>query len=395
MKRIILKKGKEKQPLNRHSYIFSGAVERSDNGISPGEVVRVNSYDGKFIAYGHFNSASGILVRLLEWKENTVIDEEWYRKKILSAIQLRGDLFNSDKTNVFRIIFSEGDFLPGLIVDKFKDLLVVQCHTSGMDRNKMLISQIFREMLPGIKVIYEKSDGDGRKMEGLDNSSGLLYGILPDDLTVKENGILFKIDVASQKTGFYTDQRENREVLKRYIKPGDSVLDLCCYSGGFGLNAALEKAGEITMCDISESAISLARENFRLNIEESSNFNFVVKDCFEYVRDLWREKKMFDIIIADPPKLMPRKKDEMRAVRAYKDLNFNTMKLVKPGGIMFTFSCSGNLSMERFKEMIAYSAKDARRTVQIVEQLHQAGDHPVSVNVPETEYLKGLVLRVT
>jgi 23S rRNA (cytosine1962-C5)-methyltransferase len=393
MKTAILLKGKEKQPLNRHSYIFSGAVGKIDKDISPGEVVRVISHDGRFIAYGHSNPTSGIVIRLLEWDEAVLVNEDWYRNKISSAIGLRKKLFDSKDTNAFRLIFSEGDLLPGLIVDKFADVLVLQSLTSGMDRDKDIIVGVLKELLPGVKCIYEKSDGDGRKMEGLNNSAGVIFGTLPDELTVKECGIAYKVDVRSQKTGFYTDQRTNRLELKKYVRPGDSVLDLFAFSGGFGLTAAVNGADKIVLCDSSAEALSAARANFDLN-GVTARAEFAAKDCFDFIRELYKAKDQFDVVIADPPKLMPKKKDEMRAMRAYKDLNFNAMKLVRPGGYMFTFSCSGNFTMEMFKEMIAYSAKDAKRTVQIISQLHQASDHPVSVSVPETEYLKGLVLRV-
>lgn len=392
MKIAILIKGKEKQPLNKHSYIFSGAVDKIDNDIAPGEVICVRTHEGKFIAYGHFNPTSGIVIRLLEWNENKHVNEAWFREKILSAIELRKSLFESKDTDSFRLIFSEGDFLPGLIVDKFADTLVLQSHTSGMDKEKSAIVKILTEEITSITCIYEKSDGDGRKMEGLSNSAGVLFGSMPDKVMIKENGIKYKVDITSQKTGFYADQRNNRALLKKYIKKGDSVLDLFSFTGGFGLTAALNGAGDIALCDLSSDALAAAKVNFRLNgLDDPSTAE---KDCFEYIRELHREKRQFDIIILDPPKLMPKKNDAIKAMRAYKDLNFNSMRLVKKGGIMFTFSCSGNFTPEMFKEMIAYSAKDSGRTVQILEQLHQASDHPVSVSVPETEYLKGLVLRV-
>jgi len=392
LKIAILIKGKEKQPLNKHSYIFSGAVDKIDNDIAPGEVICVRTHEGKFIAYGHFNPTSGIVIRLLEWNENKHVNEAWFREKILSAIELRKSLFESKDTDSFRLIFSEGDFLPGLIVDKFADTLVLQSHTSGMDKEKSAIVKILTEEITSITCIYEKSDGDGRKMEGLSNSAGVLFGSMPDKVMIKENGIKYKVDITSQKTGFYADQRNNRALLKKYIKKGDSVLDLFSFTGGFGLTAALNGAGDIALCDLSSDALAAAKVNFRLNgLDDPSTAE---KDCFEYIRELHREKRQFDIIILDPPKLMPKKNDAIKAMRAYKDLNFNSMRLVKKGGIMFTFSCSGNFTPEMFKEMIAYSAKDSGRTVQILEQLHQASDHPVSVSVPETEYLKGLVLRV-
>jgi 23S rRNA (cytosine1962-C5)-methyltransferase len=387
-----LHKGKEKQPLNRHSYIFSGAVNRIEGSPEAGEVVCVRTHEGKFIAYGHYNPTSGIVIRLLEWNENKHVNEAWFREKIISAIALRKSLFDSKDADSFRLIFSEGDFLPGLIVDKFADTLVLQSHTSGMDRDKQTIVKILTEEIPAVSCIYEKSDGDGRKMEGLENSAGVLFGIMPEKVIIRENGIKYKIDITSQKTGFYADQRNNRAILKKYIKKGDCVLDLFSFTGGFGLTAAFNGAGDITLCDSSAEALTAAKVNFRLN-----GFNdpdTAEKDCFEYIRELHQQKKQFDVIILDPPKLMPKKKDEIKAMRAYKDLNFNTMRLVKKGGLMFTFSCSGNFTPKMFKEMIAYSAKDSGRTVQILEQLHQASDHPVSVSVPETEYLKGLVLRV-
>ncbi len=390
MKTAILSKGKEKQPLNRHSYIFSGAVDKLDGGISPGEIIKVYAHDGKFIAYGHYNPTSGIVIRLLEWDENVRINREWYRNKISDALNLRENM-TGDDTNAVRLIFSEGDFLPGLIVDRFAGTLVLQSHTSGMDRDKGIITEVLRELLPEIDCIYEKSDGDGRRMEGLKDSAGTLYGSLPVKIQILENGIKYLVDITSQKTGFYTDQRANRMLLRKYVKPNDSVLDLFCFTDGFGLTAAASGA-EVSLCDTSAGALRVAEQNFELNGFKTPKI--AEKDCFEHIRELFRAGNRFDLVILDPPKLMPRKKDEIRALRAYKDLNFNTMKLLKPGGYLFTFSCSGNFSMEMFKEMAAYSVKDAKRQVQIIGQMHQSPDHPVSISVPETEYLKGLILRI-
>ncbi|MBN2834156.1 MAG: class I SAM-dependent rRNA methyltransferase [Candidatus Delongbacteria bacterium] len=394
MRSLYLKKGKEKQPLNKHSYIFSGAIEKHDPEISAGEVIKIYSSENKFIAYGHFNPNSEIRARLLEWNENSIVDQEWYRNKIISALKLRERLFSSSETDGFRLVYSEGDLLPGLIVDKFNEVLVLQSFTSGMDTVKLTITNILIEELPEIKCIYEKSDGDGRRMEGLSNCTGVLYGKLPDDIVIHENGIKYKVDLVSQKSGFYTDQRENRQKIIPYIKPGAEVLDLFSYSGGFALNCSKHLSCNVILCDSSKDAIELAGTNYRLNNLLTDDITFVTKDCFTFIRELYSDSRSFDVIILDPPKLMPKKKDEYRAVRAYKDLNFNAMKLVKTGGFLITFSCSGNFSMEEFKKMIAYSAKDAKRTVQIVEQLHQGIDHPVSVSVPESEYLKGLILRI-
>jgi 23S rRNA (cytosine1962-C5)-methyltransferase len=392
MNTAFLIKGKEKQPQNKHSYIFSGAVGKLTGKPEPGEVIAVRSHDGTFIGYGHYNPTSGIIVRLLEWDESRQIDRDWYKEKISSSLALRRSFIENENTDAYRLIFSEGDFLPGLIADRFSDTIVLQSHTSGMDRDKHVIVEVLCEQLPEINCIYEKSDGDGRKMEGLKISTGTISGDLPGKITVKENGLQYIVDVKSQKTGFYADQRENRLALRKYIKKGDSVLDLFSFSGGFALNAKAAGAEEITICDSSAEAVRNAKENFSLNGFEVPKA--VEKDCFDYIRELYKNGDQFDIVIADPPKLMPKKKDMIRALRAYKDLNFNAMKLVRSGGIMLTFSCSGNFTMEMFKEMIAYSAKDSGRSVQILEQMHQASDHPLSVSVTETEYLKGLVLRI-
>ncbi len=391
MKKIYLKKGREKLPFNHHPWVFSGAVQRSEKNIQAGEVVEVLSHDNRFIAKAHYNPSSKIVVRLLEWDRDASIDLDWYRSKIKDAIALREVAIDS-KSDVYRLIYSESDLLPGLIVDRFGEFLVLQAMTQGFDGIKSQIATLLMEELPGIKGVYEKSTGDGRRMEGLEESTGLLSGMEPEGrITVRENGLEFLIDLKGQKTGFYADQRDNRLKAARYAE-GKEVLDVCTYTGGFSLYALSAGAKNSTLCDISKDALEVASENLKRNGFE--NFETREADSFQLLRNMRKEAELYDMIVLDPPKLVPSRRHLEKGSRAYKDLNMNAMHLLKPGGILVTFSCSGNMPLEKFREAVAYAAKDAGREVQILEHLHQGADHPIRSSVPETEYLKGLILRV-
>lgn len=391
MTKIYLKKNREKLPLNHHPWIFSGAVQSVDGCPAPGQIVSVYSAENRFIAMGHYNPSSKIIMRLLEWNDIPV-DETWYRVKIEKALQLRKSI-SLEKTSVYRLIYSEGDFLPGLIVDRYNDFLVLQALTAGFDSVKEMISGILLDLVPGIKGIYEKSDGDGRKMEGLEASTGLLAGCeMPSDIIVKENGYNFGTGVMEQKTGFYIDQRENRTRVAAYAR-GRDVLDIFSYTGGFSVYCIAGGARSCVLCDSSETALLRAEKNIGLN-NLIPGIEYHHADAFMLLRDFRERGRRFDMIILDPPKLVPSAIHLKKGLKAYKDLNFNAMNLLNPGGILTTFSCSGAVTMEMLKEAVAFASKDSGREAQIIEQLHQGWDHPVRSSIPETEYLKGLILRV-
>jgi 23S rRNA (cytosine1962-C5)-methyltransferase len=390
---IILKKGKEKAAVLRHPWIFSGALDKIKGKPANGEIVAVWSASQEFLAYGYFNDQSRVALRLMEWNQDVVIDEAWYTQKLKEAIASRTHLLD-DNTNTCRLVFSEADLLPGLIVDKYADFLSVQILSAGIETVKDLIINILRSLL-NPKGIFDKSDAGARKHENLDATQGLLWGEEPPEfIEVKENGVVYHINIAEgQKSGFYCDQRDNREILAAYTK-GKTVLDCFCYSGGFTLNSLKAGASHVTSVDSSALAIETLKHNLNLNGFSDTMQTSVQSDVNKQLRVFKEENQKFDVVVLDPPKYAPSRSALDRAARAYKDLNRLGMLLLQPGGILATYSCSGAVDMETFKQIIAWAALDAGREVQIIKQFHQPEDHPIRMSFPEGEYLKGLLLRV-
>jgi 23S rRNA (cytosine1962-C5)-methyltransferase len=390
---VILKKGKEKAAILRHPWIFSGAIEKIKGKPENGELVSVISANKEFLAYAYYNDQSRVALRLLEWDENTTIDQDWYAQKLKNAIAARAHILNED-TNTCRLVFSEADFLPGLIVDQYADFLSLQILSAGMENIKEEIINILRtELNP--KGIFDKSDAGARKHENLEPTQGLLWGETPPEfIEVKENGILYHINIADgQKSGFYCDQRDNRLILAEYTKD-KTVLDCFCYSGGFTLNSLKQGALQVTSVDSSGLALETLQHNLNLNGFSADQHHSIQSDVNKQLRAFKEEGKLFDVIVLDPPKYAPSRSALDRAARAYKDLNRLGMLLLEKGGILATYSCSGAVDMETFKQIIAWAALDAGREVQIIKQFHQPEDHPVRISFPEGEYLKGLLLRV-
>ena len=394
MVEIKLKKGKEKAVLQRHPWVFSGAVDKIKGKADNGDVVKVIDNSGDFLAYGYFNDQSRVAVRLIEWNEETQIDEDWYEQKINQAVAARADLLKAEDTNALRLIFSEADFLPGLIVDKYADFLSVQILSTGIEKAKdIIIDKLCKALNP--TGIFDRSDATARTHEGITAENGLLWGEAPAEfIAVKENGITYHINIAEgQKSGFYCDQRDNRLLLAAYAK-GKSVLDCFSYSGGFSLNAMQNGAREVTSVDSSVLAIETLKQNIELNKFVKHKHTAIQSDVNKQLRAFKEEGKKFDIVVLDPPKYAPSRSALDRAARAYKDLNRLGMLLLEPGGLLATFSCSGAVDIETFKQIIAWAALDAGKEVQIVKQFSQPEDHPVRISFPEGEYLKGLLLRV-
>jgi 23S rRNA (cytosine1962-C5)-methyltransferase len=393
MVEIILKKGKEKAALQRHPWVFSGALEKVQGKPEDGDVVKVFAFDGEFLAYGYFNSNSRVAVRLLEWNENQIIDKNWYENRIKQAVASRQFIL-SEQTNTCRLVFSEADFLPGLIVDKYADFLSLQILSSGIEKVKNIIIEILKaELQP--KGIFDKSDVTARGHEGLPIENGLLWGENPPEfLEVKENGIIYNINIAEgQKSGFYCDQRDNRSILASYTKD-KKVLDCFSYSGGFSLNSLAKGATSVTSVDSSALAIETLKQNVDLNKLDNAKVTTIQSDVNKQLRAFKESGELFDVIILDPPKYAPSRSALDRAARAYKDLNRLGMLLLEKGGLMATFSCSGAVDIETFKQIIAWAALDAGKEVQIIKQFCQPEDHPLRISFPEGEYLKGLLLRV-
>lgn len=387
MSKIILKKDREKLWLSGHPWIYSGAVEKIENNPEAGTIVEVYNSKKEFIGYGHYNKNSKILVRMLEKDQNKKINLAWYCEKIQAAYTLRKNLLID--SNAYRLIYSESDFLPGLIVDFFNNYVVLQIATLGMEKDRDLIVEALLKTLPNLKGIYEKSEGDGRKLEGLPEKTGVLWGDVPNNIEIYEGEAKFLIDLKGQKTGFYSDQRENRILIGSLVKDKD-FLDVCSYTGGFSAQVLAKGANSATLIDISEDALSVAREN----LKNYSNVNYIKGNIFDILRDFAKQGKQWDIVSLDPPKLAPNKRDLDKALRAYKDIILHGLKLTKKGGFLAIYSCSGAVTSSDLRMALAYAVKDAGVKATITHQLHQSSCHPISVSVPETEYLKGFLIRV-
>jgi 23S rRNA (cytosine1962-C5)-methyltransferase len=391
---VVLKKGKEKAVLHRHPWVFSGAIEKVKGKPANGEIIRLLSSQDAFLAYGFYNSQSRVAVRLLEWDETVSVDDAWFRTKVQTAVAGRAHILADGSTDTCRLIFSESDYLPGLIVDKYAGHLAVQVLTSGMQDAMPVIIDELNTLLNPLSI-FDKSDATSRAHEGLETTNALLAGNQPPELVmVKENGIAYGINIAEgQKSGFYCDQRYNRKLLASYAK-GLKVLDCFSYTGGFTLNALRDGAASVTSVDSSALAIETLTENIRLNGFGESAHNAIKSDVNAQLRKFRDEGEKFDIIVLDPPKYAPSRSALDRASRAYKDLNRLGMQLLNSGGLLATFSCSGAMDMETFKQVLAWAALDAGKQVQFIYQFHQPEDHPVRSSFPEGEYLKGLLCRV-
>ncbi|MGB4399991.1 MAG: class I SAM-dependent rRNA methyltransferase [Daejeonella sp.] len=392
---IKLKKGKEKAVRQLHPWVFSGAIDQIKGNPKNGDVVMVTDSNNGFLAYGFFNDKSRVAVRLLEWNVETEINEDWWRHKIRKAVQSRENLANED-TNTYRLIFSEADFIPGLIVDRYADFLSVQVLTSGIERIKPIIIDELQKLLDP-KGIFDRSDASARAHEGMDASSGgILAGLEPPEfVSVKENGILYHVNIADgQKSGFYCDQRDNRRLVANYSN-GKKILDCFSYSGGFSLNAFRAGAKEVMSVDSSALAIDTLKRNIEINGFNHIPHRLIQSDVNKQLRIFREENEKFDLIILDPPKYAPSRSALTKASRAYKDLNRLAMLLLTEGGLLATFSCSGAVDISIFKQILAWAALDAGREVQFIDQFAQPSDHPVRSSFPEGEYLKGLLCRVS
>ena len=392
---ITLKPGREKPVLNRHPWIFSGAIHHSDGRYQPGDLVTIVGKDGRFLATAYANPHSQIHARILSWDPNEAINDDFWLRRIRLALAGRQAL-DLEQTTAYRLINAEADGLPGLIVDKYGDYLVMQCLTLGIDRRKArLVSFLAAELQPA--GILERSDASVRTKEGLPESNGLLWGAPPPNpLLIQENGHPFAVDVSGgHKTGFYLDQRVNRAIVgaPRHVA-GKEILNVFAYTGGFAVYAAANGAGPITNIDSSLEVLELAEKNVLLTAPERPSDEYLLGDAFMILRDFRDNGRQFDMVILDPPKFAHSQRDVERAARGYKDLNWLALRLLRPGGLLATFSCSGLVSADLFQKILFSAAVDAGRDVQILQPLAQAPDHPVLLSFPESAYLKGLLCRV-
>jgi 23S rRNA (cytosine1962-C5)-methyltransferase len=388
--KIVLKSGKDQSPLRFHPWIFSGAIKKIYGNPVEGDVVDVYDNKDTLLGVGHYQPGS-IAVRILAFG-NVNPDIDFFRERIRSAINYRKTIgiFENSSTNVFRLVHAEGDNLPGLIIDFYNGVIVMQMHSVGMYRIRNEISSILTELL-GTRLIavYDKSESTIPFMSGINPESGFLYGS-SDPVTVTENNLRFKVDwTTGQKTGFFIDQRENRKLLEEFTS-GRDVLNLFGYTGAFSVYA-MKNAASVHTVDSSESAIKLAAENINLNYGDDPRHKAIKADAFEFLNDI---KYKYDLIILDPPAFAKHHNVLANALQGYKRLNIKAIEQIRPGGIIFTFSCSQVVTKENFRKSVFAAAANTGRKVRIIHQLVQPPDHPVNIYHPESEYLKGLVIHV-
>lgn len=388
---IILQSDRDKSLKRRHPWVFSQAVKQVHGTPNSGDTVDILTEDGKFVARGAYSPNSQIRARAWTFDQNEIIDAEFFLRRIQQAWALRQQLFDLSQTNGIRVVAAESDGLPGVTVDLYADVLVCQLLSAGAERQRKHIINALKQLFDGYSI-YERSDVDVRKKEGLEPRTGWLH--LPRDsgeVTIKENGLNILVDVINgHKTGFYLDQRDSRAAAGRYAK-GKTVLNCFSYTGTFGLSVLAGGATHVTNADLSELALATAERNMQLNQLDLSKATMTKADVFKLLRQYKEEGKQFDMVILDPPKFAENKTQLVGACRGYKDINRVAMQIVKPGGLLFTFSCSGLMEESLFQKVVADAALDANRGCLFIERLSQAKDHPIASFYPEGHYLKGLV----
>ena len=395
----ILKPGREKAIQNMHPWIFSGAIDESRSKLSdvePGGIIDVRDSRGGFLARGYYNLRSQIRVRVLTWDQNEALAPAWWRVRIAQSIRAREPLEAQGDTSAYRLVYAESDGLPGLVVDKYNDHLVVQFLTLGVD----MVKQTIVDALVGLLKpagIYERSDVDVRQKEGLQDSAGVLYGEAPPDpITINEFGVKYPVDVyTGHKTGFYLDQKDSRRwLLTNPAVRGADVLNAFSYTGSFGVCAALNGAESVINIDSSEPALEAALQAMSMN-GLSTKAEYINVDVFDQLRQYRDDEQSFDVIVLDPPKFAHNTSQVEAACRGYKDINLLAFELLRPGGYLLTFSCSGLVEADLFQKVVFGASVDAEQQAQIIGWLNQPSDHPVLLTFPEGRYLKGLVCRTT
>lgn len=385
---LQLHKGKDQSLLRRHPWVFSGAIATPTDSLNDGEVVAVHDFKNRFLAIGHFQHAT-IAVRVLSF-EPLEIDATFFQKKIQNAVNMRLQLGLLNETNtIFRVCHGEGDQLPGLVIDFYNGVAVVQCHSLGMLNALPLISDALKMAFDTtLTAIYSKSSDT--LPERASTTDAYLFGTCVTPHLATENGVNYQIDwVNGQKTGFFIDQRENRYLLGKYAK-GKKVLNTFCYSGGFSLQALIQGAEIVHSLDSSKKAIVLTEANVECN-EFEGKHGSIVADAMEYMKEL---PEAYDIIVLDPPAFAKHREKRHKAIQGYKRLNAHAIRQIKPGGLIFTFSCSQVVDKYLFTNTVIAAAIESGRNVRILEQLHQPADHPINAYHPEGEYLKGLVIQI-
>jgi len=390
MKKVILKSGREKSILRHHPWVFSGAIDHADAQIQPGETIGVVSQDGERLALAAYSPHSQIRARIWTFNPDEKINKDFFRERMEQAVAMRRR-FLEGNPSALRLVNSESDRLPGLIVDRYADYLVCQFLSAGVEYFKQEILDQLRLLLDPVGI-YERSDTEARQKEGLSANTGLLYGSEPPEtITIEQNGIKILVDIRQgHKTGMYLDQRENYKVVRQYAAH-TNVLNCFAYTGAFSLAALSGGAAKVTNIESSANALDMLLKNTELNGFPADSITNVQGDAFQLLREFRDRGARFDLVILDPPKFIHSAQQLQRGCRGYKDINLLAMKLLNGNGVLITFSCSGHLPPELFQKIIADAALDAGRNARIVRVLGQPADHPVGLNFPEGSYLKGLV----
>ncbi len=391
---VYVKRGKAKPLFYRHPWVFAGAIEKIQGAYRPGDIVHVCDNAGRFIGKGYFNPESALAVRMLTWDEAVEINADFWRARIADAVALRRNVLQLDRrTNAYRLVFSEGDGLPGLIADKYADFIAVQFLTLGLAAARETILDVLQEICSPAGI-YERAEETFQEIEGGAAANQAARGQEPPDLVeIVENGAKFLVDIRrGQKTGFYLDQRENRAAFARLVS-GGNLLDAFCHTAAFGIHAALAgKVERLVALDSSEKALELARRNADLN--GVRNFEVIAGDAFKELRRLRDGRQQFDAVVLDPPKFAKSRAGLPGAYKGYKDLNLVAMQLIKKGGLLATCSCSQHVDELSFIRTLNEAAHDVRRNLQILEHRTQSPDHPVMASCLEARYLKCLICRV-
>ena len=395
MAAVYLKQGREKSVKQRHPWVFSGAVDHLKGEPEAGETVEVRSIGGDFLGRAAYSPISAIRARMWTWKAEEKVDVDFFRRRLEKAIALRRELVPPEETDALRLVHGESDGLPGLVVDRYGDLLVMQCLSAGVETWREMLADLLVE-LTGIRQIYERSDVDVRELEGLPQRVGALRGAVESgERVIHENGLRFRVNVlGGQKTGFYVDQRRNRQVVRGLVKDR-SVLNCFCYTGAFSVYALAGGAREVLSVDSSADALAAGDLNVKLNglDAEKSPLDGRGRFLCPCGRCVMRRGSLTPSSWTRP-NLHPPRPRRNRPPRGYKDINLLALKLLNPGGLLFTFSCSGGINADLFQKIVAGAALDSGADVSMVQHLHQGPDHPVALNFPEGAYLKGLVCRV-
>lgn len=389
-----LKPRREESLLGGHLWIFSGALQQQPHWIEAGGLVDVKSSTGQFVARGYYNPHTDIAIRILTHNSEEPIDGEFLRQRIARALGLR-QVIDQEQTNAYRLINAEGDGLPGLVVDRYADILVAQIHTAGMERLRPLLIEALLEETGAHGLLF-RNDSSSRRREGLEIEQPQIgAGVVPTQIPIRENGVRFLIDPwQGQKTGFFLDQRDKRAALRKYVQ-GKRVLNCFSYTGGFSLYAALTGSGtHVTSVDVSAPAIEAARQHFVLNQLDPERHEFLIADVFDYLEEASNRGEVFDVVVLDPPAFAKSEGARTQALKAYRRLNTLSMQVLRPGGVLLTCSCSGVVRMDDLLGAVSLSAQRVHRGVQLLETYTHSLDHPINLAMPETSYLKAIFCHV-